>query len=79
MNKVDMVDDENCLNWLKWKLENFLLSMSIDGDNTPIIQGSALGALEGDAEWVAAVNEVDGCCDTYSEPPRDVDKPFLDA
>jgi elongation factor Tu len=52
MNKVDMVDDAELLELLKWKLEILLSSYEYDGDNSPVIQGSALGALNGDAKWV---------------------------
>ena len=68
MNKCDMVDDEEML----------LSQYDYDGDNTPVIRGSALGALNGEPEWVEKVMELMRAVDTWIPlPPRDVDKPFL--
>ena len=78
MNKVDMVDDEELLELVEMEIRELLSFYKYDGDNTPVIQGSALGALNGEEKWVAKVDELMEAVDTYIElPPRDVDKPFL--
>jgi len=78
MNKVDMVDDAELLELVEMEIRELLSFYKYDGDNTPVIQGSALGALNGEASWVAKVDELMDAVDTYIElPPRDVDKPFL--
>ena len=78
MNKVDMVDDEELLELVEMEIRELLEFYDYDGDNTPIIQGSALGALEGKAEWQDKVMELMDAVDTYiEEPPREVDKDFL--
>ncbi|MDB3906209.1 elongation factor Tu [Crocinitomicaceae bacterium] len=78
MNKVDMVDDEELLELVEMEIRELLSFYDYDGDNTPVIQGSALGALNGEDKWVATVNELMEAVDTYIElPPRDVDKDFL--
>ena len=78
MNKVDMVDDEELLELVEMEVRELLSFYQYDGDNTPVIQGSALGALNNEEKWVATVNELMEAVDTYIElPPRDVDKPFL--
>jgi elongation factor Tu len=78
MNKVDMVDDEELLELVEMEVRELLSFYQYDGDNTPVIQGSALGALNNEDKWVATVNELMEAVDTYIElPPRDVDKPFL--
>ena len=78
MNKVDMVDDEELLELVEMEVRELLSFYQYDGDNTPVIQGSALGALNGEEKWVATVDELMEAVDTYIElPPRDVDKPFL--
>ena len=78
MNKVDMVDDEELLELVEMEVRELLSFYQYDGDNTPVIQGSALGALNNEEKWVATVNELMEAIDTYIElPPRDVDKPFL--
>jgi elongation factor Tu len=78
MNKVDMVDDEELLELVEMEIRELLSFYDYDGDNTPIIQGSALGALNGEDKWVATVNELMEAVDSYIElPPRDVDKAFL--
>jgi elongation factor Tu len=78
MNKVDLVDDEELLELVELEVRELLSSYEFDGDNIPVIQGSALGALNGDAEWeqkiVELMEAVDGFIPT---PTRDVDKPFL--
>jgi elongation factor Tu len=78
MNKVDMVDDAELLELVEMEIRELLSFYKYDGDNTPVIQGSALGALNGEPQWVAKVDELMEAVDTYIElPPRDVDKPFL--
>ena len=78
MNKVDMVDDAELLELVEMEVRELLSFYDYDGDNAPVIQGSALGALNGEAEWVAKVDELMDAVDSYIElPPRDVDKPFL--
>ncbi len=78
MNKVDMVDDEELLELVEMEIRELLSFYDYDGDNAPIIQGSALGALNGEEKWVATVNELMEAVDSYIElPPRDVEKDFL--
>ena len=78
MNKVDMVDDDELLELVEMEIRELLDFYDYDGDNTPIIQGSALGALEGKEEWQEKVMELMGAVDTWIEqPPREVDKDFL--
>jgi elongation factor Tu len=78
MNKVDMVDDPELLELVEMEVRELLSFYEYDGDNAPVIQGSALGALNGEPEWVAKIDELMEAVDTYIElPPRDVDKPFL--
>ena len=78
MNKVDMVDDEELLELVEMEIRELLSFYDYDGDNVPVIQGSALGALNGEDKWVEKVNELMDAVDTYIElPPRDIDKPFL--
>lgn len=78
MNKVDMVDDAELLELVEMEVRELLSFYEYDGDNAPVIQGSALGALNGEPEWVAKVEELMDAVDSYIElPPRDVDKPFL--
>ena len=78
MNKVDMVDDEELLELVEMEVRELLSFYQYDGDNTPVIQGAALGALNNEDKWVETVNELMEAVDTYIElPPRDVDKPFL--
>jgi elongation factor Tu len=78
MNKVDMVDDEELLELVDMEIRELLSFYEFDGDNTPIIQGSALGALNQEEKWVARVMELMEACDTWIPLPlREVDKPFL--
>jgi len=78
LNKVDMVDDEEMLELVEMEIRELLEFYDFDGDNTPVISGSALGGLNGDAEWEDKIMELMGAVDTWIElPPRDVDKPFL--
>ena len=78
MNKVDLVDDAELLDLVEMEIRELLTSYGFDGDNTPIIRGSATGALAGEAQWVAKVNELMDAVDTYIPlPPRPIDQPFL--
>ena len=78
MNKVDLVDDAEMLELVDMELRELLSSYGFDGDNAAIVQGSALKALEGDATYVAKIEELMDACDTQiPEPVREVDKPFL--
>jgi len=78
MNKVDMVDDEELIELVDMEIRELLSFYDYDGDNTPVIAGSALGALNGEEKWVATVNELMDAVDTWIElPPRDMEKPFL--
>lgn len=78
MNKVDMVDDPELLELVEMEVRDLLSFYDYDGDNTPVIQGSALGGLNGDDKWVATIVELMEAVDTWIEiPPRDVDKDFL--
>ncbi len=78
MNKCDMVDDEEMLELVEMEMRELLSFYKFDGDNTPIIRGSALGALNGDPKWEDKVLELMEAVDTWIPlPPRDVDKPFL--
>jgi elongation factor Tu len=78
MNKVDLVDDPELLELVEMEIRELLSSYGFDGDNTPIIQGSATGALAGEDKWVKAVDELMDAVDTYIPlPPRPVDLPFL--
>ncbi|WP_340107097.1 elongation factor Tu [Rhodohalobacter sp. 8-1] len=78
MNKVDLVDDEELLELVELEVRELLSSYEFDGDNIPVIQGSALGALNGEDEHEKAIVELmDAVDDTIPTPERDVDKPFL--
>jgi len=78
MNKVDLVDDEEMLELVEMEVRELLDQYEFDGDNASIIQGSALKALEGDADAVQKINDLMAACDAdIAEPERDVDKPFL--
>ena len=78
MNKVDMVDDPELLELVELELRDLLSSYEYDGDNSPVIKGSALGALNGEPKWVATVEELMNAVDNWIEQPvRDQDKPFL--
>ena len=78
MNKVDLVDDPELLELVEMEIRELLTSYGFDGDNTPIIQGSATGALAGDDKWIEKINELMEAVDTYIPlPPRPVDQPFL--
>ena len=78
MNKVDMVDDEELLELVEMEIRDLLSFYEYDGDNGPVIAGSALGALNGEQKWVDTVIELMAAVDTWIEEPlREVDKPFL--
>jgi len=78
MNKVDLVDDDELLELVEMEIRELLSFYEFDGDNTPITQGSAVKALEGDADSVAKILELMESVDSYIEvPPREIDKPFL--
>ena len=78
MNKVDMVDDEELLELVDMEIRELLTFYEYDGDNGPVIQGSALGALNGEAKWEDGIMELMDAVDTWIElPKRDVDKDFL--
>src|SRR5436190_10740608 len=78
MNKVDLVDDPELLELVEMEIRELLTFYGFDGDNTPIIQGSATGALAGEDKWVKAVEELMDAVDSYIPlPPRPVDLPFL--
>jgi elongation factor Tu len=78
MNKCDMVDDEEMLELVEMDMRDLLSQYEYDGDETPIIRGSALGALNGEAQWVDKIMELMEAVDTWIPlPPRDIDKPFL--
>jgi elongation factor Tu len=78
MNKVDMVDDPELLELVEMEIRELLSFYEFDGDNIPVIQGSALGGLNGDAKWVATIDALMDAVDSWIPlPKRDVDKPFL--
>src|ERR1043165_6674776 len=78
MNKVDLVDDPELLELVEMEIRELLSFYGFDGDNTPIIKGSATGALAGEEKWVKAIDELMDAVDTYIPlPPRPVDQPFL--
>jgi elongation factor Tu len=78
MNKVDLVDDPELLDLVEMEIRDLLTFYGFDGANTPIIKGSAIKALEGDADGVKQVEELMAAVDSYIPlPPRPVDQPFL--
>ena len=78
MNKVDLVDDPELLELVEMEIRDLLTFYGFDGANTPIIQGSATGALAGEEKWVKGVEELMDAVDSYIPlPPRPVDQPFL--
>ncbi len=78
MNKADMVDDEELLELVEMEVRELLSFYDYDGDNSPVITGSALGGLNGDAKWVDSIKELMTAVDAWIEiPPRDNEKPFL--
>jgi elongation factor Tu len=78
MNKVDMVDDPELLDLVEMEIRELLSFYQFDGDNTPIIRGSALGGLNKDAKWVPKIMELMDAVDAYIPiPQRETEKPFL--
>jgi elongation factor Tu len=78
MNKVDMVDDEELLELVEMEIRDLLSFYEYDGDNGPVVQGSALGGLNNDPAWVPKIIELMAACDSWIEEPiRDTEKPFL--
>ena len=78
MNKCDAVDDPDLLELVEMEVRELLTKYEYDGDNTPVVQGSALGALNGEEKWVESVVNLMDAVDSYiPEPERDIDKPFL--
>jgi elongation factor Tu len=80
INKVDMIDDKEMLELVEMEMRDLLAQYNYEGDDTPIIMGSALAALEGRDNEIGAskIEELIAACDTWLEvPPRDLDKPFL--
>ena len=78
MNKVDLVDDPELLDLVEMEVRDLLTSYGFDGEKTPIIRGSATGALSGEQKWLDAVTELMNAVDTYIPlPPRPIDQPFL--
>ncbi len=78
MNKVDMVDDEELLELVEMEIRDLLSFYKFDGDETPVIQGSALGGLNQEPKWVEKIKELMAACDEWIPlPTRDQDKPFL--
>jgi elongation factor Tu len=78
MNKVDLVDDEELLELVEMEIRDLLTFYKFDGDNTPVIQGSALGGLNKEPKWVEKIYELMDACDEWIPlPERDQDKPFL--
>ncbi len=78
LNKADMVDDEELMELVDMEVRDLLSFYEYDGDNTPVIQGSALGGLNGEQKWVDTIMELMDAVDAWiEEPERDRDKPFL--
>ena len=78
LNKCDMVDDEELIDLVEMEVRELLNEYDFPGDDTPIIRGSALKALEGDPKWTPAIQELLDTMDSYiPDPVRDTDKPFL--
>lgn len=78
LNKCDMVEDEEMIELVEEEIKELLTKYGFDGENTPIVRGSALKAMESDAKWEEKIQELLNTLDTYIEDPvRDVDKPFL--
>jgi elongation factor Tu len=78
MNKVDLVDDEELLDLVEMEIRDLLTFYQFDGDNTPVIRGSALGGLNKEPKWVEKIYELMDACDEWIPlPERDQDKPFL--
>src|SRR5690606_34290278 len=78
LNKCDLVDDEELLDLVELEVRELLSQYQFDGDDAPVIRGSAIKAIEGDPVWVAKIEELMAALDSYiPEPVRETDKPFL--
>lgn len=78
LNKCDMVDDPELIELVEMEVRELLSQYDFDGDNAPVIQGSALKALDGEKQWTDKLDELMEAVDTYiPQPTRDIDKPFL--
>src|SRR5678810_1202037 len=78
MNKCDLVEDAELLDLVELEVRELLSVYKFPGDDTPVIRGSAMGAIKGDATWIAKIEELFNALDTFiPEPKRDIDKPFL--
>ena len=78
LNKCDLVDDAELLDLVELEVRELLNQYQFPGDDTPVVRGSAMKALQGDAEWVKKIEELDGAIDSFiPEPKRESDKPFL--
>ena len=78
LNKCDLVDDEELLDLVELEVRELLTQYDFNGDDAPVIRGSAIKAIEGDPQWVAKIDELYEALDTYiPEPIRETDKPFL--
>lgn len=78
LNKCDMVEDEELVDLVEMEVRDLLSEYDFDGENTPVIKGSALGALNGEKKWEDKIIELMDAIDTYiPEPVRDIEKPFL--
>jgi elongation factor Tu len=78
MNKVDLVDDEELLDLVEMEVRELLSKYAYDGDNIPVIRGSALGGLNGEPSWVKTIEDLMAAVDSFIPlPPRETDKPFL--
>ena len=78
LNKCDLVEDEELLDLVELEVRELLSKYNYDGDNAPVIRGSAMKAIEGDAKWVKTIEDLYEALDTFiPEPVREIDKPFL--
>ncbi|WP_254636342.1 GTP-binding protein, partial [Bacillus sp. GbtcB15] len=78
LNKCDMVDDEELLELVEMEVRDLLSEYDFPGDDVPVVKGSALKALEGEAEWEEKIVELMNAVDEYiPTPTRDTDKPFM--
>ncbi len=78
LNKCDLVEDEELLDLVEMEVRDLLSKYGFDGDNTPVVRGSAMKAIEGDPTWIAKLEELYSALDTWiPEPERETDKPFL--
>ncbi len=77
LNKIDMVDDLELVDLVEMEVRELLSKYGFDGDNVPFIKGSGLGALNGEAQWEAKVQELLNSLDSLPLPQREIDKPFL--